>query len=272
VNVKRDRFAGKTVKGSARISLDLAEPRFHKLRFIDRSQSHIDALSELVSEYPAQWASVHCGDANLLIPEMCEDLLRTSSRAFVFIDPFATEVRWTTVEALAHSKATDVLLMFPAGAVRQMLPREGMPPESWQPRLDSLFRGRYWAGAYTETTHPGFWEEVRRLHTDEGFESIVSCYRDRLVSVFTESGVVPLGFPLLRRKHKPGTQLFELMFASANPRGQALATRIAGEIMRKAQREGDRLLDGAEDLVLGVWDDSAALPNTVGGQFTLDLP
>lgn len=152
-----------------------------------------------------------------------------------------------------------------------MLPREGMPPESWEPTLDKLFGGRSWAGTYTETTVPGFWEEVHYLHTDEGFEKIVGCYRDRLISAFTEKGVVPLGFPLLRRQHRPGTQLFELMFASANPRGQELATKIASEIMGKAQRDGDRLLDEAEDLVVGVWDEQSALPYTIRGQFTMDL-
>ena len=249
VNIRRDRFAGKTVKGSARIALDLTQPRFDVLRFVDRRQSHVDSLEEAISVGNHSSAYAYCGDANELIPRFCENLMERSARAFVFIDPFATEVAWSTVEALAKSRACDVLLMFPAGAVRQMLPREGMPPDSWEPRLDRTFGGRYWAGAYRETTVPGFWEEVRRLHTDEGFESIISCYRDRLVSAFTIDGVVPLGFPLLRKKHRPGTQLFELMFASANPRGQRLATKIASEIMEKAQRDGERLLDAAEDLV-----------------------
>ena len=253
VNIKRDRFAGKTVKGSARIALDLPEPGFHKFRFIDQRQSHVDELEALISNHTSSSAHAYYGDANRLIPTFCANLMESSARAFVFIDPFATEVAWTTVEALARSKAADVLLMFPAGAVRQMLPREGMPPESWEPKLDKLFGGRYWAGAYRETTVPGFWEQVRRLHTDEGFEDIVGCYRDRLVSAFTDKGVVPLQFPLLRKKHRPGTQLFELMFASANPSGQELATKIAREIMEKAQRDGEGLLHAAESLVLGVW-------------------
>ena len=271
VNIKRDRFAGKTVKGSARIALDLSQPGFDRLEFIDQRQSHVDALDVLIADSNSVSANAVCGDANELIPKLCANLWESSARAFVFVDPFATEVAWSTVEALAMSKAADILLMFPAGAVRQMLPREGMPPESWEPRLDMLFGGRYWAGTYTETTVPGFWEEVKHLRSDEGFEKIVGCYRDRLINLFTESGVVPLGFPLLRRRHRPGTQLFELMFASANPRGQELATKIASEIMEKAQRDGERLLDEAESLVVGVWDEEAALPETVRGQFRMDL-
>ena len=271
VNIKRGRFAGKTVKGSARIALELSQPRFDRLDFIDQRQLHVDSLGTLIADSNIARARAVCGDANELIPKLCANLLESAARAFVFVDPFATEVGWSTVEALAKSKATDVLLMFPAGAVRQMLPREGMPPESWEPRLDKVFGGRYWAGTYTETTIPGFWEEVKHLHTDEGFEKIVGCYRDRLISTFTEKGVVPLGFPLLRKKHRPGTQLFELMFASSNPRGQELATKIAGEIMEKAQRDGERLLDEAESLVTGVWDQESALPDTVRGQFKMEL-
>lgn len=48
VNIKRDRFAGKTVKGSAGIAISLPQPGFDRLDFIDRSQSHVDSLEVLI--------------------------------------------------------------------------------------------------------------------------------------------------------------------------------------------------------------------------------
>lgn len=79
-------------------------------------------------------------------------------------------------------------------------------------------------------------------------------YRTRLNGVFER--VVPLDFPLLRNRMRPGTQIFELMFAASNPSGAKLATDVAESIMKKAQRDMEELLTEAEALVIDVWDDT----------------
>lgn len=55
---------------------------------------------------------------------------------------------------------------------------------------------------------------------------------------------------------RPGTQIFELMFAASNPSGAALATKVAESIMKKAMRDTEDLLAEADELVVGTWDDA----------------
>ena len=256
VRIKAGRFAGRTVKGSARLALEVENRQFDKIRLVDSEQENVTSLERLLLKYPARDARVTKGDVNELVNEFLTEL-SASDRAVVFLDPFRTEVAWSTVESIAKSKKCDVLLMFPAFAVRRMLRRMGGPDARLIQRLDKVFGTRSWKDdLYHAPEDPVLSDEFAWLESDKGFEAIVSYYRDRLRAVYER--VVPLGFPLLRDRMRPGTQIFELMFAASNPSGAALATKVAESIMKKAMRDTEDLLAEADELVVGTWDDALA--------------
>ena len=138
VHIKDGRFAGRTVKGSARLAFEVEDRRFDKIRLIDSEQANVADLENLISRYPARDARVKKGDVNELVDEFLAEL-SGDDRAFVFLDPFSTEVEWTTVESIAKSEKCDVLLMFPASAVRRMLRRKGEPTTDHARGLDKVF-------------------------------------------------------------------------------------------------------------------------------------
>lgn len=254
VHIKDGKFAGRTVKGSARLALEVEDRRFDKIRLVDSKQANVTDLEQLISKYPARDAKVTKGDVNNLVDEFLNEL-SGDDRAFVFLDPFRTEVAWSTVESIAMSKRCDVLLMFPASPVRRMLSRIGEPTTGHARGLDRVFGTSSWRDElYHLSDAPVLSKEFERLESDEGFEAIVGYYRKRLSGVFER--VVPLGFPLLRDRMRPGTQMFELMFAASNPSGAELATKVAASIMKKAKRDTEALLAEADDLVIGTWDDA----------------
>ena len=41
----------------------------------------------------------------------------------LFLDPFATEVEWATIEKIASFNALDTWILFPISAITRMLPR-----------------------------------------------------------------------------------------------------------------------------------------------------
>lgn len=268
VDVKQGRFAGRTVKGSARLALEVSDRRFDRIRLIDSRRENVDDLRLLLSAHSERDAQAIRGDVNDLVHKFLADL-SAGDRAVVFLDPFATEVKWSTVEAVAKSKKCDVLLMFPASAVRRMLRRVGEPEARLIQRLDEVFGTRSWKDdLYHIPEDPVLSDEFAWLESDKGFEAIVRYYRDRLRAVYER--VVPLDFPLRWDQMRPSTQLFELMFAASNPSGAKLATDVAESIMAKAKRDTEGLLAEAESLVVGSWDSSITI-EPAGSNYQMDL-
>ena len=103
-------------------------------------------------------------------------------RAVVFLDPYATEVAWTTVKTIAKTEKIDCWILFPLMAVARMMPTDKEPNESWARRLDRIFGDRqYWQKTYYDSPQLSlaFDNDQRRQRT-EGSEQIADRYRDRL--------------------------------------------------------------------------------------------
>lgn len=94
--------------GSARIALK-TEPRFDKYIFIEQKAERCTALEALKNEFQVLAADIDVrrGDANVEIKELCgKDW--SSRRAVLFLDPYGAQVEWTTIEAIAATKAIDL--------------------------------------------------------------------------------------------------------------------------------------------------------------------
>ena len=131
--------------GSARLALR-TEPRFERYIFIEKSPQRCAQLEALKSEFPhlADDIQIRRGDANVEIQELCRKDWR-SRRAVLFLDPYGLQVEWTTIEAIAITKAIDLWLLFPLGiGVNRMLTKSGDIPESWRRRLDALLGTKVW--------------------------------------------------------------------------------------------------------------------------------
>lgn len=91
------------LKGSARIALEV-NPRFDEFVFVDRNPRHCAELSTLGDEYPhlKSRMSVVNADANAYLQELtARDWIKRKERGVLFLDPYATQVDWQTVQAVA---------------------------------------------------------------------------------------------------------------------------------------------------------------------------
>ena len=253
VKIKDGRYAGLVLKGSARIALEIKSRTFDELLLVDANPANVSALNDLVAARSATHVTTAIGDGNEELKKFA-DSMTESERAVVFIDPFATELEWPTVDAIVSTKKCDILIMFPVGAIRRLIPRRGQPPDTFASRLDRIFGGQSWRTLYHPPAHPVLSDAFSWLESDAGFSGIVDHYRQRLSQV--GAAVLPLQFPLLRDQMKPGTQLFELIFAATNPAAEELATGIASDIMTRAKDNPEQLIDDAANLVIGEWNRS----------------
>lgn len=215
--------------GSARRALQLHRP-FDEYVFIDLNSKRCTALEALKKEFPdlASRITVYQGDANEKIKEICAEPWRYR-RAVLFLDPYGMQVEWSTLEAVAATRAIDLWLLFPLGAgVVRLLKRSGDIPDAWKNRLNRLLG--------TETWHEEFYRVERRptlFGEDEehvvrpSVEVIGKYFVRRLQTIFT--GVATRPGVLRNSRNSP---LYLLCFAVGNERGKGPALRIAEYLLR----------------------------------------
>ena len=216
--------------GSARLALKTA-PRFDRYVFIERSPERCAQLELLKQEFPdlAKDIQIRRGDANSEIQELCSKDW-SSHRAVLFLDSYGMQVDWTTVEAIARTKAIDLWVLFPLGiGVNRLLTKSGDIPDSWRRRLNLLLG--------TEEVGPGVLPirkhtyAVRRSGgtlVKASTETIGRYFNNRLKSIFAAVADEP---KVLR--NSANSPLYLLCFAAGNPRGAPIALRIANHLLKK---------------------------------------
>lgn len=215
------------VEGSARIALRINNRQFDRLVFIEKNTKRFESLKRLKEEHSDRDVVVLNEDANGALPLICARLA-WNDRLVVFMDPFATSVEWRTIEKLAATKKVDCWILFPLSAVARILPTDEMPPPEWADRLNAIFGGReHWEALYQDSAQLPLLGD-RGTERTSGSDGIAANYKKRLESVFTR--VAPTSRTLKNSKNSP---LFELFFASSNPKGAPIAVRIANHILTK---------------------------------------
>ena len=201
---------------------------FDQLVFIEKDTSASEALLKLANEYQGRQIEVIQGDANVKVPEFCRKM-GNFDRAVVFLDPYATQVSWPTVEAIATSKKIDCWILFPLMAVTRMMPTDREPDETTANQLDRIFGGRdYWLQSYHDSHQLSFFSDEPRRERGLGSQQIADRYRERLTGVF--HSVATKSRTLTNSKNVP---LFQLFFAAGNPRGAPIAIQIAEHILKR---------------------------------------
>jgi three-Cys-motif partner protein len=218
--------------GSARIALR-TEPPFDGYVFIERSAERCARLEGLKTEFPdlATRIDIRQGDGNTEIRDLCSRDWR-SRRAVLFLDPYGMQVEWTTIQAIAQTKAIDLWLLFPLGiGVNRLLTTSGDIPESWRRRLNLLLGTEDWYEKFykVETTPTLFGNDQERV-VKAKMETIGRYFNARLKGVF--AGVAAKPGVLRNSRNNP---LYLLCFAVGNARGKEIALRIATHLLKEVR-------------------------------------
>jgi len=215
------------LKGSARIALE-TEPSFHHFIFVEQKLEFANELKKLREEFPhkASRIRIEQREANTFIKNWCAETNWQRNRAVVFLDPYGGQVEWSTLEALAKTKAVDLWILFPVGmVVNRLLKGDAQIPKSWADRLTSIFGTEGWKNAfYQSQTVATLFGDEEEILKDADFEKIGQFFVKRLKTIFPTVSSKPL--PLRNSKNSP---LYMLCFAAANP-----SPTVAGAALRIA--------------------------------------
>lgn len=218
--------------GSARIALEVRDKSFDRLVFIEDDPAKCDELAKLHREHANRSIEIIPGDANLALTKWCREQDWSGQRAVLFLDPFATQVRWETIRIVAETKSIDTWILFPVGAIQRMLPNDRLPEHidpKWQARLDAIFGPSDWHQAfYKKEVREGLWGEQEFDRKVANAEVILDYFISRLDKIYT--GVCN-SYRVL--KNSCNSPLFGFCFAVGNPKGADIAIRIAEHIIVK---------------------------------------
>lgn len=218
-------------KGSARLALEV-EPAFDRYVFIEKNRRKLGRLREMVANYLhlGDRVDFRLADANQAICDLCRETNWSRWRAVVFLDPYGTQVDWSTVEAIAGTKSIDLWYLFPTGmGLGRMLTKSGKIKPTWQKRLDRLLGTTEWREEFYQAhDEPDLFGEKRETqHRTFDEDRAVDFILKRMRHIF--SGVGTTALPLRNSK---GTCMYHLVFACGNPRGKPVALRIAEHILK----------------------------------------
>jgi three-Cys-motif partner protein len=218
-------------RGSVEVALSV-KPAFHQYHFNDLNAVHIAELDAVKSKHAGKAINIYHQDANVFVPEFCAQL-KKHDRAVLFLDPYSTQLDWSTLQHVAASQKVDLWLLFPISVILRMTPRHGVRPE-WRETLNRLLGTDGWEDALykrsdvnmTSDLFGGFDPDdvTERVNVDE----LQSWVRARLREVFPY-----VAKPVLLKNF--GRPLFLFLFAVSNPDTKAwgLAERAVSHITKK---------------------------------------
>jgi three-Cys-motif partner protein len=156
-------------------------PSFDKYIFIENDEIKINELIKVKSEYPdrAMQSIIEQRDANEFIQDYCNSENWKNNRAVLFLDPFATDVDWVTIEAIAKTKSIDVWILFPVMAVNRLLAKD--PEKVFSDCLNRIFGTPDWYNYfYKEHSSNVFFGESVDIIKKCDVASIGNIYQERL--------------------------------------------------------------------------------------------
>ena len=216
------------IDGSAKLAIEIKDKPFDRLIFVEEDTHRYNQLTALWRNNPDRDIRVLNWDANRFLGSLEEDW--RAWRGVLFLDPFATEVEWATVERIAAFHALDTWLLFPINAIARILPVSKNPDDvssAWAARLTRIFGDESWRNLYHVRPQQSlFGEEL--YERDAGTAGISQLYKDKLRKLFGDR-YMETTTVFQNSRNSP---LFKFIFCVGNEAGIGPAKRIAQHILR----------------------------------------
>lgn len=217
------------LRGSTVRAIEVSDKPFDELIFIDKDAGRCAELETLRGKYADRNITIKNSEANDFLLNLRRDW--RVWRGVLFLDPFATEVKWSTIEAIANFRALDTWILFPVSAIARMLPRSRKPDDissAWAIRLTDVFGDQGWRELYKENPQADLFGDPGSMR-DKGVDALLKIYKTNLQTAFGDRFLQNSR----RLTNSTGSPLFEFLFCVGHHNGIRPARRIASHILEK---------------------------------------
>jgi three-Cys-motif partner protein len=168
-------------------------------------------------------------EANGFVFSWCRQTDWARNRAVVFLDPYGMQVEWTTIKAIADTRAIDLWWLVPVGiGLNRLLTRGGLPSAGWADALTRSLGTDEWKSVfYARDAQTMLFDNEPREHKVAGIDRLGRFVLHRLKSVFAKVATNPLTL-----RNSKNTPIYLLCFAAGNPRVATTAVKIAEDILK----------------------------------------
>ncbi len=232
-----DQDAKDLLHGSARRAASIEDKPFDKLIFVEKDPERCAELEKLRRAHSNRNIQIENSDANDFLRNLQLD--RKQWRGVLFLDPFGTQVEWSTIETVASFEALDTWILFPVSAISRMLPKLKQLDdiaEKWGTRLTKVYGDESWLELYRESQDRPLFDDSPEHERTPGVDEFLEIYKNRLAGLFGRRFLKES--QTLRNSRK--APLFEFLFCVGNDAGIRLAKSIAQHILEHLS-EGDLL-------------------------------
>lgn len=212
------------------------EPPFSKYVFIDKRKKCIKALRKKFDGSGLEdRMGFRVGDANDHIKRLCAEERWKAQRGVVLLDPFGSQVEWSTIEAIARTRSLDLWYLFPAGlGIFRQISKDGTVDPSHEKSITRLLGTDEWKSSFIKPSKQAdLFDGGLASEKVVTAESAAEFAIQRLKSVF-KGGVMEEMIPLGKHAYPS----YYLLFAWGNPSKKA--TELAGKLAKAALKATDR--------------------------------
>ena len=230
---------GQFLVGSAKRAL-ASEKKFDHYYFIEADSQKAGELQDMInSEFPQmrRIVTIYCGDANDKLAEIISNVDWRYNRGLLFLDPYATQVNWATLEYVAQTKSIDVWYLFPFSALERMLPKNGKY-DKWEDCIDRLLGDSGWRKEfYKKDPQMTLFDLFPEPGQSDGERMVMDANSDhikeyKLSRLRTLIPCVTKHARIFRNSRNSPMFLFCFAIASESPKAQGLALRMADYILK----------------------------------------
>lgn len=219
------------IDGSPLLSLKY---NFDEYYFIELDHERANKLKEnVLNSFPEKAGQVHIitGDSNFELLNVVSKITKYD-RCLMFLDPYALELNWSTLEAISKCGVIDLWYLFPLSIIR-LMNKDGKITEANKERINMIIGSSDWYNSiFKKSNQINMFGEVS--YDRISYEELLKFFMQRFSSIFT---YVSQYSKVLNNADK-NAPMFMLCFMMTNdsPKAIGAADRIVKGIIKSTEK------------------------------------
>lgn len=219
------------VQGSPLLSLKYNFDRYY---FLELNEERIAELKDTIKrEYPYKIDKVHfiTGDSNENLLDVVSQIT-VYDRCLMFLDPYALELKWDTLEKISQCGVVDLWYLFPLSMIRLLEKKRDISDANKKVLSSILGTDEWFDVLFVPSDQVNFFGDVQ--YDRLSYESILEYIKERFATIFPY--VSPYSKVLKNKARNAPMFLLCFMMTNQSVAAQQLAAKLVKSIINSTEK------------------------------------